>query len=76
VGQPDFKTVVTLEGRLVEGDTRRNSSLSLDKGTLIMTKEAMDRNVKVALDDLINELERREKGSILRVDNNDGVLFS
>ena len=76
VGQPDFKTVVTLEGRLIEGDLRRNSSLSLEKGALIMTKETMDRNVKVALDDLINELERREKGSILRVDNNDGVLFS
>lgn len=76
VGQPDFKTVVTLEARLVEGDLRRNSSISLEKGALVMTKEKMDRNVKVALDDLINELERREKGSILRVDNNDGMLFS
>jgi FAD synthetase len=76
VGQPDFKTVVTLEARLVEGDFRRNSSLSLAKGTERLTKEKMDRNVKVALDDLINELEHREKGSILRVDNNVGMLFS
>ena len=79
VGQPDFKTVLTLEGRLVEGDSRRNSSLFLVKGApaeQMMTKDQMDQNVKVALDDLINELENREKGSILRVDNNDGTLFS
>lgn len=81
-GQPDFKTVVTLEGRLVQGDARRNSYLVLSKGALseqIMTKEDMDRNVKLALDDLINELESHEKGSVLRVggddDMVDGLMF-
>lgn len=79
VGQPDFKTVVTLEGRLIQGDARRNSYLVLPKGPLseqIMTKEDMDCNVKLALDDLINELESHDKGSVLRVDNDDGMLFS
>ena len=79
VGQPDVKTVVTLEGRMMEGagpTMTRNSTLFLSKSAMagsLFSKEKMDLNVKIALDDLINELPQE---SVLRVDNNDGVLFS
>jgi FAD synthetase len=79
-GQPDVKTVLTLEGRLVEGGLNRSISQFLASQDISqqnrMTKEQMDRNVKNALDELINELDILEKGCILRVDNNDGMLFT
>eukprot|EP00546_Thalassionema_frauenfeldii_P011574 CAMPEP_0178925948 /NCGR_PEP_ID=MMETSP0786-20121207/18225_1 /TAXON_ID=186022 /ORGANISM="Thalassionema frauenfeldii, Strain CCMP 1798" /LENGTH=636 /DNA_ID=CAMNT_0020600945 /DNA_START=121 /DNA_END=2031 /DNA_ORIENTATION=+ len=65
VGRPDFQTVLTLESRPVESR----------KDPLILSKDEMDNNVKRALDHLIHELEERESGSILRVENNDGLSF-
>eukprot|EP00548_Thalassiothrix_antarctica_P001025 CAMPEP_0194131250 /NCGR_PEP_ID=MMETSP0152-20130528/2058_1 /TAXON_ID=1049557 /ORGANISM="Thalassiothrix antarctica, Strain L6-D1" /LENGTH=638 /DNA_ID=CAMNT_0038825977 /DNA_START=112 /DNA_END=2028 /DNA_ORIENTATION=- len=66
IGRPDFQTVLTLEGRIVDDDIAIGNSL---------TKEEMDQNVKRALDDLIHELENNEGGSVLRVDNDDGLFF-
>lgn len=65
VGRPDFQTVLTLESRPVESI----------KVSLSLSKDEMDNNVKRALDYLIHELEERESGSILRVENNDGLSF-
>eukprot|EP00547_Thalassionema_nitzschioides_P009318 CAMPEP_0194229806 /NCGR_PEP_ID=MMETSP0156-20130528/44078_1 /TAXON_ID=33649 /ORGANISM="Thalassionema nitzschioides, Strain L26-B" /LENGTH=637 /DNA_ID=CAMNT_0038962365 /DNA_START=188 /DNA_END=2101 /DNA_ORIENTATION=- len=65
VGRPDFQTVLTLESRAVEEG----------KDQLSVSKDEMDNNVKRALDDLIYELEKREKGSILRVENDDRLSF-
>ena len=73
---PAVKTVVTLEGMMIKGGFTRNSVVYLERQSLTKerhTKEQMDFNVQVALDDLINAL---PKDSILRVDNNDGLLFS
>ena len=72
---PAVKTVVTLEGIMIKGGLTRNSVVYLERQSLmkgIHSKEQMDYNVQVALDDLINAL---PKDSILRVDNNDGLLF-
>ena len=44
------------------------NSLFLGRDAIILSKEARDRNVRLALDDLISEL---PKGSILRVENDD-----
>jgi len=81
VSHPDFKTVVTLEADLVDSSTHQfnktnnneaapgsRNSLFLDRDAVILSKEVRDRNVRLALDDLISEL---PKGSILRVENND-----
>mmetsp|Transcript_20295 Transcript_20295/g.46990 ORF Transcript_20295/g.46990 Transcript_20295/m.46990 type:complete len:318 (+) Transcript_20295:1157-2110(+) len=77
VGQPDVKTVLTLEGRIARGlGMKRNSSICLDLsdfGDRMFTKERMDSNVRAALDELIGLL---PEDSILRVDNHDGSLFS
>ena len=73
---PAVKTVVTLEGIMIKGGFTRNSIVYLERQSLTKerhSKEQMDFNVQVALDDLINAL---PKDSILRVDNNDGLLFS
>jgi FAD synthetase len=79
VSHPEYKTVVTLEGSLVDpgaaGDSAshsstmgpRNSTL-LDRSTTILSKEDRDRNVRLALDELITAL---PKDSILRVENDD-----
>lgn len=79
VSHPEYKTVLTLEGSLVDpgamGDSAslqgafgpRNSAL-LDRDTIILSKEDRDRNVRLALDELIIKL---PKGSILRVENDD-----
>eukprot|EP00534_Pseudo-nitzschia_fraudulenta_P012766 CAMPEP_0201207722 /NCGR_PEP_ID=MMETSP0851-20130426/175001_1 /ASSEMBLY_ACC=CAM_ASM_000631 /TAXON_ID=183588 /ORGANISM="Pseudo-nitzschia fraudulenta, Strain WWA7" /LENGTH=676 /DNA_ID=CAMNT_0047496193 /DNA_START=226 /DNA_END=2256 /DNA_ORIENTATION=- len=80
VSHPEFQTVVTLEADLVDsatlnkigGDNDRTSgfrnSLFLGSDAVILSKDVRDRNVRLALDDLINEL---PEGSILRVENND-----
>lgn len=74
---PAVKTVLTLEGTMIKGGLTRTNSLSyLERKSLTKdrnSKEEMDYNVRLALDDLINAL---PKDSILRVDNNDGLLFS
>jgi molybdenum cofactor synthesis domain-containing protein len=91
VSQPEFKTVLTLEGRLIRqvdedgvGDDE-NENLKHDKRNSVIwsrrnlspnqvfTKEEMDNNVRMALDELINDL---PEGSILRVDNDDLTPFS
>jgi len=81
VSHPDFKTVVTLEADLVDSSTHEfnttsgvegpigsRNSLFLGRDAIILPKEVRDRNVRLALDDLISEL---PKGSILRVENDD-----
>ena len=72
VSHPEYKTVITVEGRLMLGG-RSNSSV-FSRGMLdgIANKELTDRNVQLALDQLINTL---PEGSVLRVDNDDLTLF-
>ena len=78
VNHPEFKTVVTLEGRRVEGGTFRNSRRYLfveeieteDKKTF--EDGEIDLNVKLALADLVNGM---PEGSVLRVDNNNDLTF-
>ncbi|CAJ1953288.1 unnamed protein product [Cylindrotheca closterium] len=76
VSHPDYKTVVTLEGTLYETNvgelketslTKRNSAV-FDRTAVTMSKEARDRNVRFALDDLINNLPEE---AVLRVENDD-----
>jgi FAD synthetase len=82
VSHPEFKTVLTLEGNLVDSSAQaiqidelsspsnavnRNSVL-FDRDAIILPKAVRDRNVRLALDDLITKL---PKGSILRVENED-----
>jgi molybdenum cofactor synthesis domain-containing protein len=84
VDHPDFKTVVTLEGRRFEGGAKHNSSRFLsisgldddddhDFGPREFEKKDVDLNVKLALADLVNEL---PLGSILRVDNDNDLTFN
>ena len=86
VSHPDFKTVVTLEANLVDEFHNNEessssdipvfgsrNSLFLDRDAVILSKETRDRNVRLALDNLINEL---PKGSILRVENEDFDPFT
>ena len=81
VSHPDFKTVVTLEADLVDSSTHQfnitsgdegapgsRNSLFLGRDAVILSKEVRDRNVRLALDDLISAL---PQGSILRVENDD-----
>jgi FAD synthetase len=81
VSHPDFKTVVTLEADLVDSSTHQFNNTSGDEGApgsrnslflghdaVILSKEVRDRNVRLALDDLISAL---PQGSILRVENDD-----
>ncbi len=79
VSHPEFKTVVTLEADLVDSSTHKfnnnskngggsRNSLFLGRDAVILPKEVRDRNVRLALDDLIREL---PEGSILRVENDD-----
>ena len=75
VSHPEFKTVVTLEGKMWKSGSSRNSFVerrTSNKGQALFSKEQMDFHVKEALDELIRTL---PKGSILRVDNNDCMLF-
>ena len=61
VSHPDFKTVLTLEGRLRTMETMPRQSFS---------KDQMDYNVRLALDFLLTNL---PEGSILRVENDDSL---
>jgi hypothetical protein len=89
VSHPEFKTVLTLEGNMVDPSSHvpssdesssvtpdnfgtRNSAL-FDRDAFILPKEVRDRNVRIALDDLLRSL---PKGSILRVENEDLDPFS
>eukprot|EP00535_Pseudo-nitzschia_heimii_P006295 CAMPEP_0197190280 /NCGR_PEP_ID=MMETSP1423-20130617/21361_1 /TAXON_ID=476441 /ORGANISM="Pseudo-nitzschia heimii, Strain UNC1101" /LENGTH=675 /DNA_ID=CAMNT_0042642625 /DNA_START=152 /DNA_END=2175 /DNA_ORIENTATION=+ len=81
VSHPDFKTVVTLEADLVDSSTHQfnesnrhrgspgsRNSIFLGRDAVILSKEVRDRNVQLALDNLISNL---PEGSILRVENDD-----
>jgi FAD synthetase len=75
VSHPDFKTVLTLEGRMLKFGARSSSfedKCEAAGGQILFSKEQTDFHVQVALDELIDTL---PEGSILRVDNNDGMLF-
>lgn len=61
VSHPDFKTVLTLEGRLRNVEATPRQSFS---------KNQMDNNVRLALDYLLTNL---PEGSILRVENDDSL---
>lgn len=87
---PEFKTVVTLEGRFYNGGYNASSGRVLglvraasavdgdradgtdaqSSSSLMFTKEEMDLNVKLALDDLVTGLPSE---NILRVDNRDDL---
>jgi FAD synthetase len=64
VSHPDFKTVLTLEGRLKSAEPEVNRRKSFSKCQ-------MDHHVRLALDYLLTHL---PEGSILRVENDDGLL--
>jgi molybdenum cofactor synthesis domain-containing protein len=81
VSHPDFKTVITVEGRLLATNedplmptlnVRSNSSV-FDLESIEVSTNQMDQHVQLALADLLNTL---PKGSILRVDNDELGLFS
>lgn len=72
VSHPEFKTVVTLEGRTLKSGLRSSSCKEHDEADVHFSKEQADFHVRAALDDLINTL---PSGSILRVENDDGLLF-
>ena len=61
VSHPDFKTVLTLEGRLRNVEAMPRQSFS---------KDQMDYHVQLALDFLLTNL---PEGSILRVENDDNL---
>lgn len=76
VSHPDYKTVVTLEANvfeLKESSLITRNSAVLDKTAVTMSKEARDRNVRFALDDLINKLPEE---AVLRVENDDMTPFN
>lgn len=88
VDHPDCKTVVTLEGRRKKGGYKRNSgrfdnisledlddddiSLSPNESTFEFSKADMDKHVRNALTDLVEQM---PPGSVLRVDHNDSLKF-
>jgi len=69
---PEFKTVLTLEGRMVSSGTSKSDSGDTLQMPVSYTKEEMDHHVRLALDFLITEL---PVGSILRVEENDDSLL-
>ena len=76
VSHPEYKTVVTLEGSLVEnnqGQPKVRNSVAFGLDASIIPKDLRDEYVRVALDDLIQKL---PKDSILRVENDDLTPFS
>jgi len=80
VSHPEYKTVVTLEGNLMENDANvpktRNSEVwgnGSATSTRMIPKDRRDDYVRVALDDLIQKL---PKDSILRVENDDLTPFT
>jgi FAD synthetase len=76
VSHPEYKTVLTLEGSLIEGNQKerniRNSTV-VGFGSPVIPKSVRDQYVRVALDDLIQKL---PKDSILRVENDDLTPFT
>ena len=73
VSHPEYKTVITVEGRLLPGNVVRKNSTIFRKDDMdgFTGKVSMDQNVQLALDELINTL---PEGSILRVENEDNFL--
>jgi FAD synthetase len=73
VSHPEYKTVITVEGRLSSGNGigRRNSSFC--DPSMIDSSHVSDADVQMALDELVNML---PKDSVLRVDIDDMRLFS
>jgi FAD synthetase len=71
VSHPDFKTVITVEGRLLSLGNRSNSVV-FDRALIEVTKQQLDAFVERALDELLTTL---PEGSILRVDNDDMLLY-
>jgi len=79
VSHPDYKTVVTMESRTMEGGYARNSGIFLDRRnsglsseSVLFSRDQMDMHVEAALADLIHDLPTE---SVLRVDNNDDLRF-
>ena len=72
VSHPEYKTVITVEGRLMSGGRSNSTVFSRIMLDSARSKELMDRNVQLALDELINTL---PKGSVLRVDNENLTFF-
>jgi FAD synthetase len=72
VSHPDFKTVITVEARLLSRGGRSNSVL-YDRTLIDIPKQQLDAFVERALDELLTTL---PGGSILRVDNDDMLLYS
>lgn len=72
VSHPDFKTVITVEGRLLSRGTRSNSAV-FERHSIDTSKRSMDRSVERALEELLQTL---PPGSVLRVDNDDMLLYS
>ena len=64
VSHPDFKTVLTLEGRMKSQSEDGSPSEPF-------SKDQMDHHVRLALDYLLTNL---PEGSMLRVENDDGLL--
>jgi hypothetical protein len=73
VSHPEYKTVITVEGRLapVGGGGKRNSTI-FDRQIIDSSIRTSDADVQMALDDLITRL---PEGSVLRVDVDDMRLF-
>jgi molybdopterin-biosynthesis enzyme MoeA-like protein len=72
VSHPEYKTVITVEGRLLPLSGRSNSCV-YDRGTIDLKQKTEDTDVQMALNELINRL---PEGSVLRVDIDDMKLFS
>jgi len=84
VDDPVYKTIITLEGRFYNGGYTKSSQRLLGKLTsnaeqnaqmqsLFFSKEEMDKNVALALEDLKSKLP--EEG-IVRIDSCDDLLLS
>jgi FAD synthetase len=78
VNHPDLKTVVTLEGKVAtvsniqdvyDDTTNRVGEINRDAA---FSSEQVERHVRLALSDLVNRL---PSGSVLRVENNDHLVF-
>jgi len=72
VNHPEYKTVVTLEGRRKEVSSGTGSGSDSSSSSLMFEQDEIDVHVKVALSDLVNGL---PEGSVLRVDNNNDLTF-
>ncbi len=89
VSHPEYKTVVTLEGSLIQNQQKSlledpesfftdltlnvRNSTVMNPKSVLIPKDCRDQYVRVALDDLIKKL---PKDSILRVENDDLTPFT